>query len=126
MHFLKSNIVILAATCKLALAYDCYSPRGMGGCIVTPSRANVQLCLAMQSNPPCDRKGLTLHLFRANGVSVSAVMTLHSTFSRAKILIPTDANQRRFGSADARSSHHTLHLDLSSVPRFLAASVTEL
>ncbi|KAH9452606.1 hypothetical protein Pst134EA_015447 [Puccinia striiformis f. sp. tritici] len=35
MHFLKSNIVILAATCKLALAYDCYSPRGMGGCIVT-------------------------------------------------------------------------------------------
>ncbi|EFP83602.1 hypothetical protein PGT21_031933 [Puccinia graminis f. sp. tritici] len=50
MHFFKSSIVILAATCKLALAFDCHSPYGAGGCLDTVAGSVDILSPALQPN----------------------------------------------------------------------------
>ncbi|KAA1095633.1 hypothetical protein PGTUg99_013316 [Puccinia graminis f. sp. tritici] len=50
MHFFKSSIVILAATCKLALAFDCHSPYGTGGCMGTAKGSTKILSPALQPN----------------------------------------------------------------------------
>ncbi|KAA1074668.1 hypothetical protein PGT21_015215 [Puccinia graminis f. sp. tritici] len=50
MHFFKSSVGILAVTCKLALAFDCHSPYGAGGCLYTVLGSGDVLSPALRPN----------------------------------------------------------------------------
>ncbi|KAA1094121.1 hypothetical protein PGT21_010435 [Puccinia graminis f. sp. tritici] len=95
MHFFKSSVVILAVTCKLALAFNCHSQYGAGGCLNTVVGSVDVLSPALRPNGAgttyfiCE-KGLAEccldATFKVNSIPLIFPRFCHDSYSLTSIL----------------------------------------